>query len=61
MNTRERIKQFVRRPETRKWLADKIGGAIVAQVFIIAVVVGVDHISDGELEIIAALVSLFTE
>ena len=61
MNNRERIKQFVRRPETRKWLADKIGGAIVAQAFIFAVVVGVDHFSDGELEIVAAILSLVTE
>lgn len=58
---KERIRNFIKRPETRKWLADKAGGAVVGNIIIIAAIAVIDHVSDGNLELIGALVSMFTE
>ena len=59
-DTRERIKQFVKRPETRRWIADKVGGALLGHVIVISIIFVIDH-ADGEAELIAALISLLAE
>ena len=58
--SKERIKQFVKRPETRKWLADKVGGALVGHIIVLGIIFIIDH-ADGEAELIAALISLLAE
>lgn len=56
-----KLKELIKKPETKRWIADKAGGAIVAQVVVLVVIGIADHLADGELEIVDAVISLFTE
>ena len=56
-----KLKELIKKPETKRWIADKSGGAIVGQVVVLVVVGVADLLADGQLEIIDAIIALFTE